>query len=105
LRYGDWKITFLEQQAEGLNVWQQPFTVLRAPMVAHLRMDPFERAQHENAMGFQRWYLEHMFVIAPAAAYIGQWLQSFREFPPRQKPGSFNLDRVMETVTSNAGTN
>ena len=105
LRYGDWKITFLEQQAEGLNVWQQPFTVLRAPMVAHLRMDPFERAQHENAMGFQRWYLEHMFVIAPAAAYIGQWLQSFREFPPRQKPGSFNLDRVMEAVTSNAGTN
>ncbi len=74
LRYGDWKITFLEQTAEGMNVWQQPFTVLRAPMVANLRMDHFERAQHENAMGFQRWYLEHMFVIAPAAGYVGQWL-------------------------------
>ena len=43
--------------------------------------------------------LEHAFVIAPAAAYVGNWLQSFREFPPRQKPGSFNLERVMETVT------
>jgi len=43
-----------------------------------------------------------MFLIAPAAGYIGQWLQSFREFPPRQKPGSFNLDRVMEAVTSGA---
>ena len=65
-------------------------------------MDPFERAEEENAMGYQRWYMEHMFVIAPAGAYVGQWLQSFREFPPRQKPGSFNLDRVMEAVTSTA---
>ena len=51
-------------------------------------------------MGYQRWYMEHMFVIAPAGAYVGQWLQSFKEFPPRQKPGSFNLDRVMEAVMS-----
>ncbi len=98
LRYDNWKITFLEQQAEGLEVWQMPFTPLRAPALANLRMDPFERAEHENAMGYQRWYLEHMFVIAPAGAYVGQWLQSFKEFPPRQKPGSFNLDRVMEAV-------
>jgi len=54
-------------------------------------------------MGYQRWYLEHMFVVAPAVGYVAQWLQSFKEFPPRQKPGSFNLDRVMEAVTSNAG--
>lgn len=51
-------------------------------------------------MGYDRWYLEHMFVIVPAAAYVGNWLQSFKEFPPRQKPGSFNLDLVMEAVTS-----
>jgi arylsulfatase len=51
-------------------------------------------------MGYQRWYMDRMFIIAPAGAYVGKWLQSFREFPPRQKPGSFNLDRVMEAVTS-----
>jgi len=99
LRYGDWKITFLEQQAEGLKVWQEPFTELRAPKIANLRMDPFERAEHENAMGYQRWYMEHMYMIAPAGGYVGKWLQSFKEFPPRQKPGSFNLERVMEEVT------
>jgi arylsulfatase len=103
LRYGNWKITFLEQKAEGLRVWQDPFTALRAPLVTNLRMDPFERAEEEHAMGYQRWYMEHMFVIAPAGAYVGQWLQSFKEFPPRQKPGSFNLDRVMEAVMSNTG--
>ena len=99
LRYDNWKVTFLKQEAEGLKVWQQPFTQLRAPLLTNLRMDPFERAEQEHAMGYQRWYLDRMFAIAPAVSYVGQWLQSFREFPPRQKPGSFNLDRVMEMVS------
>ncbi|MGA9548070.1 MAG: arylsulfatase [Rhodomicrobium sp.] len=103
LRYNNWKVTFLKQNAEGLKVWLHPFEVLRAPLLTNLRMDPFERAEAEDAMGFQRWYMEHMYAIAPAAGYVGQWLQSFREFPPRQKPGSFNLDRVMESVTRGAG--
>jgi arylsulfatase len=102
LRYGNWKITFLEQKAHGLRVWQTPFTTLRAPMITNLRMDPFERAEHEHAMGYQRWFLERMFLIAPAGAYVAQWLQSFKEFPPRQRPGSFNLERVMEMVTSSS---
>jgi arylsulfatase A-like enzyme len=100
LRYENWKVTFLKQNAEGLKVWQQPFEALRAPLLTNLRMDPFERAYAEDAMGYQRWYLDHMFAIAPAGGYVGQWLQSFREFPPRQKPGSFNLDRVTEAVTA-----
>jgi arylsulfatase len=100
LRYGPWKVTFLEQEAEGLRVWQDPFKELRAPLLTNLRMDPFERAEHENAMGYQRWFMERMFLIAPAGAFVGQWLQSFRDFPPRQKPGSFNLERVMEAVTA-----
>ena len=100
LRYTDWKITFLEQKAEGLRVWQEPFDELRAPVLTNLRMDPFERARHEDAMGYQRWYLEHMYAVAPASAYVAEWLQSFTDFPPRQKPGSFNLSRVMEAVTA-----
>ena len=102
LRYGDLKVTFLEQQGHGLRVWQDPFKVLRAPLLTNLRMDPFERAEHEHAMGYQRWFVEHMWAFAPAGALVGNWLQSFREFPPRQKPGSFNLERVMEAVTKPA---
>jgi arylsulfatase A-like enzyme len=102
LRYGNWKATFLVQRAHGLNVWLEPFVELRAPLLTNLRMDPFELA-HEIGMDYGRWYVEHMFMIAPAAAYVARWLDSFREFPPRQKPGSFNLDRVMETVM--AGSN
>ena len=71
-------------------------------MLTNLRMDPFERAEHES-IGYHRWWVDHMFMFAPAAAYVGQWLQSFRDFPPRQKPGSFNLDHVMEAISKGAG--
>ena len=102
LRYNNWKATFLQQDAEGIDVWILPFTPLRAPMLVNLRMDPFERAQHES-IGYGQWWAEHMFMIAPAAAYIGEWLQSFREFPPRQTPGTFSLDHVMDSITRGAG--
>ena len=102
LRYNNWKIGFLRQDAEGIHVWIEPFVELRAPSITNLRSDPFERAQYEG-MDYERWYMDHMFAIAPAAGYVAQWLQSFREFPPRQKPGSFNLEKVMEAVTKPQG--
>ncbi len=104
LRYDNWKLTFLRQNAVGFKVWEQPFETLRWPMLTNLRMDPFERASDES-IGHTKWAAERMFVLAPAGAYVAQWLQSFREFPPRQKPGSFSLDRVMEAVTSDGQGN
>jgi hypothetical protein len=68
-------------------------------------MDPFELAQ-DIGMDYQRWLLEHMFMIAPAATGVARWLQSFKEFPSRQKPGSFKLERVMESVSkAHSGAN
>ncbi len=100
LRYNDWKLNFLIQEAHGFDVWSEPFKVLRFPELTNLRMDPFERAKEEEAMGYVRWAAERMYVIAPASAYVAQWLQSFKEYPPRQTPGSFNLENVMEMVMS-----
>jgi len=102
LRYNNWKITFMKQNSHGIDVWRDQFQVLRAPMLCNLRMDPFERAENES-IGYNKWWVDHMFVFAPAAAYVGEWVQSFNEFPPRQKPGTFNLDRVMESITKGAG--
>ena len=102
LRYNNWKITFLRQNAHGMDVWEAPFEQLRMPMVTNLRSDPFERAYHES-IGYGRWKFEHMYIFAPAAYYVGQWLQSFKEYPPRQKPGSFSLDNVMDAVMKGAG--
>ncbi len=102
LRYEQWKVTFLKQNAHGLHVWSAPFERLRMPLLANLRSDPFERAEYEG-MDYNRWFIERAFVIAPAGAFVGQWLQSFRDFPQRQKPGSFNLDHVMEAVSKPQG--
>jgi len=102
LRYNNWKITFLRQNAVGFKVWEAPFEELRWPMLTNLRMDPFEIAS-DQTIGHVHWQTERLFALAPASAYIAKWLQSFREFPPRQKPGSFNLDRVMESITKGAG--
>jgi arylsulfatase len=99
LRYNNWKMTFLRQNSVGFKVWETPFEELRWPMLENLRMDPFERANDEST-SYIDWVGPRMFMLAPAAAYVGQWMSSFREFPPRMKPGSFSLDRVMEKMTA-----
>jgi len=99
LRYNNWKLTFLRQNAVGFGVWEAPFEELRWPMLTNLRMDPFERAFDES-IGHTHWATERLFMLAPASAFVADWLQSFREFPPRMKPGSFSLERVMEAAAS-----
>ena len=97
LRYEQWKIVFQEQRSHGFAVWQDPFTTLRFPKLFNLRSDPFETADG-HSMGYDRWAAEHMFLLVPAQQYVGQFLASFKEFPPRQKPGSFSLDNVLESL-------
>ncbi len=71
---------------------------LRLPKLFTLRADPFERADHEG-MDYQRWRLDRAFVLVPAQAYVANWLSTFKDFPPRQKPGSFRLSQVMQKLT------
>lgn len=97
LRYNDWKVVFAEQRETGFNVWQEPFTFLRLPKIFNLRMDPFERADKE-AIGYPLWRLERTFLLVPAQAYVAEFLTTFKEFPPRQKPASFSIDEVLATM-------
>ena len=71
LRYDNWKITFLKQNAHGLHVWQQPFEALRAPDAHQPAHGPLRARRARIGMGYQRWYFEHMFAFAPAGAYVG----------------------------------
>ena len=101
LRYDQWKIVFAEQRSHGMDVWQDPFVPLRLPKLLNLRSDPFETADHEG-MDYERWRVEHVFLMVPAQQYVGQFLGTFKEFPPSQKPGSFSLDHVMEALQRGA---
>ena len=102
LRYDQWKIVFQEQRAHGYEVWEEPFVTLRLPKIFNLRTDPFERADHEG-IDYPRWRLERTFLLVPAQAYVGKFLETFKEYPPRQKAHSFNLDEVMKKLQESGG--
>ena len=97
LRVGDWKLVYYEQRAKTMQLWAEPFVELRIPKLFNLRRDPFERAD-ENSNTYWDWVVDHIFALYPATALTAQQIQSFKEFPPRQKPASFNLDRVLEKM-------
>jgi arylsulfatase len=99
LRYDQYKLVFAEQREHGFDVWQEPFVQLRLPKLFNLRSDPFETADHEG-MDYERWRVEHVFLLVPAQQYVGKFLSSFREFPPSQKVGSFSLDQVLESLSA-----
>lgn len=97
LRYENWKIMFSEQRAKGLEVWTNPLTPLRLPRIFNLRSDPFERALDES-MDYQRWWTERFFVMVPAQVVVRDFLQTFIQFPPRQVPANFSIDKVLKQM-------
>jgi arylsulfatase len=103
LRYKDWKIVFMEQKSPGtFRVWIEPFVPLRLPLIFNLRRDPYERAEITSNTYFD-WMLDRAFMLVPAQAYVGNFLKTFKEFPPRQKAASFSLDQVMEKLSTPGG--
>jgi arylsulfatase len=82
-----------------LRVWAEPFTPLRIPLIFNLRRDPYERSQITSNTYYD-WLIDRAFLLVPAQAYVGKFLQTFQEFPPRQKAASFTLDQVMEKIKS-----
>ncbi len=98
VRVENWKVVFKSQDHEGVGVWRQPFTELRAPLLFNLRSDPFERG--DTSMEYEKWFFDRAFVVVPSQAVVANWLESFQEFPIRQKPASFNLDAVMKKLSA-----
>ena len=96
LRVQNWKITFMEQRAHGLNVWREALAALRAPKMHNLRSDPFEGADEDGSVFYDKWMADRAFLLVPAQAIVGQFLKTFEEFPPRQKPASFSIDDALE---------
>ena len=97
VRYDRWKLLFLQQRAVGFKVWSEPLVPLRVPLIEDLRADPFERAVDE-AEGYGNYILNHAFLAVPCQFFVGQHLQTYLAYPPRQKPGSFSLVQALEKL-------
>ena len=103
LRYQDWKLIFMEQRAEvTLRAWMEPFVPLRVPLIINLRRDPYERGI-KTSNTYYDWLIDRAYLLVPAQAYVGEFLKTFRDYPPRQKAASFSLDQIMEMMTAPVG--
>jgi arylsulfatase len=104
LRWRDWKAVFMEQRVEAtFRAWAEPFVPLRVPLLFNLRRDPYERAQ-KTSNTYYDWLLDHPFLFIPAQDFVGKFLMTFKEYPPRQKAASFSLDQVMDMLQENSAS-
>ena len=98
LRFENWKIVFAEQRCAGtLRIWAEPFTPLRLPKLFNLRTDPFEYADITSNT-YHDWFLHHDYFVLYAIAMSTEFLDTFKEFPPRHPPASFTIDQAVEKL-------
>jgi arylsulfatase len=105
LRYDNWKIVFMEQRCRGtLQIWAEPFTVLRLPKFFNLRTDPFEHAD-VTSNTYYDWLIDHVYLLYAAQGLVAQFMGTFQEFPPRQKAASFTIEQASQKMTDTAAGN
>jgi arylsulfatase len=100
VRVDDWKINFTIMEG---NITTGQRLTLNMPEVINLRQDPFERFPEESEMYF-RWMADKLWTFVPAQVYVGRFLETFKEFPPSQKSGSFSLDQILQQLQAAPGT-
>ena len=104
LRLENWKVVFMEQRAPGtLRVWAEPFTPLRLPKLFDLRADPYERAD-VTSNTYYDWLVSQPYLIFAAQAVTAKFLDTFKEFPPRQKAPSFSVDQAVAKMKQHLGS-
>ena len=98
-RYGKWKISFLTQQCNGMDVWDCAYSPHRFPRITNLRADPYEQALGRNAsFGWQDWAFRRGFLLVPAQGVVGDFVKSFEDFPPRGEPASFSVGDALKML-------
>jgi arylsulfatase A-like enzyme len=103
MRYDNWKIVFGEQRLRGtMQLWAEPFVTLRVPKMFNLRTDPFEFADITSNT-YWDWLANHAYLLVPAQKIVGDFLATFREYPPRQKAASFTVDQVLAKLQEGIG--
>ena len=102
VRVENWKVVFEEQRNKGLAVWREPFSKMRLPKLFNVRSDPFEQAE-DSTLFYDKWFADRGFIMVPAQVVVTRWIETFREFPPRAKSASFNVDQVVESFMPKTG--
>ena len=105
LRVENWKVVFMEQRAPGtMRIWAEPFTPLRVPKLFDLRADPYERADITSNTYYD-WFISQPYLVFAANVVAAKFLDTFKEFPPRQRAASFSIDQAVDKMKQNIGGN
>jgi hypothetical protein len=70
--------------------------------VTNLRADPWERYQKESSM-YARWWGDKLWTMQPAIVIVGQFLETFKEYPPSQVSGSLGVERALRAMEAGSG--
>ena len=98
LRHKNWKALFLVQDQQGtMEIWQRKFRGTRMPYIHNLRTDPYEFAT-VTSNTYWDWYIDHAFLMYPMGDVVGDFLATFKEYPPRMKAGSWDMGKALESL-------
>ncbi len=95
IRLGDYKYRFIDQPGGWLGGTVKPDW----PILTNLRLDPFERTGLGGSIAYFNWMSFEFWRFVLVQEIVVTAGQSFIEFPPMQKPASFNLEGVKEQIT------
>jgi arylsulfatase len=99
IRVGDWKAVYLENRANRLQIWKEPFIPLRAPDLYNLRRDPFEKAKI-GSNTYEDWYIDRAYLMGPMQVLASKFLLTLKEYPPMQTPGDWSLASLESEIKS-----
>jgi len=94
LRYNDWKVSFKTIKGNLFTGSEQGTNV---PLVTNLRQDPWERYQNQSML-YGKWWGEKLWTLIPATTIVGQFLESFKEYPPSAPPSNFGVSDALKAL-------
>ncbi len=94
VRIGDYKYRFIDQPGG----WLGGTVKVDWPILTNLRLDPLERTGMGQSMEQAEWFKYEFWRFVFVQQEVAKFGDTFVQFPPIQKPASFNLDAVKEQV-------
>jgi arylsulfatase len=98
IRIGDYKYRFIDQPGGWLGGTVKPDW----PIITNLRLDPYERTGLSGSLEYTNWMTFQFWRLVFVQDVVGKFAQTFVDFPPLQKPASFNLDAIKAQVATTA---
>ncbi len=93
VRWNDWKVHFATPDSWGADEARNVYTF---PRPVHLRSDPFEESL--DFSGYFRFMADQIWLFVPMQQVVGEFLGTFKEFPPRQPTASFTIDKALQRM-------